>query len=57
MLQLGRAAIVDPLTAALGLATVALIFRWPMSSALIVLGGPELDWSQSVCRTPEASMP
>lgn len=38
-LQLGRVAIVDPLTIALGLATVALVVRWPMSSAAAIFGG------------------
>ena len=38
-LELGRAAIVDPLTALLALASLAVLVRWKVNSAWLVLGG------------------
>jgi len=37
--QLGTTSIVDPLTAALALASAALLIRWRVNSAWLVLGG------------------
>lgn len=37
--ELGRSAIVDPLTALLGAAAAALLIRWKVNSAWLVLGG------------------
>ncbi len=39
LLQLGRAAIVDPFTAALSIVALAVLVRWPINSAWLVLGG------------------
>ena len=38
-LQLGRAAVVDPITAVLGVLALAITFRWPTRSVIAVLGG------------------
>ena len=37
--QLGRAAIVDPLTPALALGAALILARWQVNSAWLVLGG------------------
>ena len=47
--QLGRAAIVDPLTLALAVGAALILARWPVNSAWLVLGGGLVGLARSLC--------